>query len=128
MSLFKNDYKGKVKASTEDKSDIEEYLKEYGVDTERFLPVGAKVIMADDKPDSVKIICVDQQKSNSEFDYFVTVMLDNVDDPLQILDLFRSVDATIIHSGYDLEDVVIHKNFTIDEDRSNNREKMEDEE
>jgi hypothetical protein len=125
--LKKNDnYKGKVQAATNGKPDVDEFLRNYGVDTERFLPVGAKVIMADNKPDSIKIICVDQKKSNNDYDYFVTVLLDEVDEPMKVLQLFESVDATIIHSGYNLEDVVIHKNFTIDENRVSNREKMDD--
>lgn len=119
-------YKGNLKAATNGNPDVDNYLKDYGVDVERYLPVGAKVLISDDKPDSVKIICVDNEKSTNDYDYFVTVRLDKVEDPLKVMEMFKSVDATIIHSSYDLEDVVIHKNYTLEEDKVGNRHKMEE--
>lgn len=106
-SVQYNDYRGTVAADTSDYTFLSDYLKERGVDVERYEPIGVRFYSGYSEFVSVNFICIDHQSDERKA---VTLKFEKQLSATEFLDLFKRLEIILTfakdrdYSDWELED------------------------
>lgn len=106
-SVQYNDYRGTVAADISDYALLSDYLKDRGVDVDRYEPIGVRFYSGYSEYVSVNFICIDHQSDERKA---VTLKFEKNLSALEFLDLFKRLEIILTfakgrdYSDWDLED------------------------
>ncbi len=102
-----NDYTGTAAADISDHLRLEDYLKEKGLDTDRYKPIGVELFCGYSKSVNPRFICIDQ---TSEEKVALTFAFEKQIPINEFLDLFKRFNVILTwgkdkdYSGWELND------------------------
>ena len=106
-SVQYNDFRGTVAADMSDYTFLSDYLKERGVDVERYEPIGVRFYSGYSEFVSVNFICIDHQSDERKA---VTLKFEKQLSATEFLDLFKRLEIILTfakgrdYSDWELED------------------------
>jgi len=114
-SVQYNDFKGTAAADISDFSNLNDFLKSRGVDTERYNAIGADFYAGYSDFFSASIICVDNERSTEEKKYIVNIGFERELTKDEFFDLFKRFNVIISQRFGGYENMEIDEEFTFDD-------------
>ncbi len=111
-SVQYNDFKGTAAADISDFSNLNDFLKDRGIDTERYNAIGASFYAGYSDFFLASIICVDKEQSTEEKEYIVKIGFEKKLTKDDFFDLFKRFNVIISQSFSGYENMEIDKEFT----------------
>lgn len=100
-----NDFKGTTAADIGDSYSLTDFLKQKGVDTDRYRPIGSKFFSNYESLLSVDIICVDNQQSTDGEPYIVELSLNEPMTHKEYFGLFKRYECIVVQDYYQQYDI-----------------------
>lgn len=113
-SVQYNDYRGTVAADMSDYAFLSDYLRNRGVDVERYEPIGVRFYSGYSQFVSVNFICIDHQSDDRKV---VTLEFEKKLSVPEFLDLFKRLEIILTFAkGHDYSDWELEDNPIMVED------------
>lgn len=114
-SVQYNDYRGTVAADISDYALLSDYLKDRGVDVDRYEPIGVRFYSGYSEYVSVSFICIDHQSDERKA---VTLKFEKQLSISEFLDLFKRMEIILTFAkGRDYSDWELEDNPIMIEDK-----------
>lgn len=109
------DFKGTAAADISDHYDLEAFLKDRGVDTDRYQAIGVEFYHGEGDFFSATIICVDKENSTDENPYISNLSFENGITSEDFFGLFKRFEVVLTKKYGGYEEYEINESIIIDD-------------